>query len=173
MSPQRSILYYLSFLFAPLPNLFVERPKYKLSTPHNVCVMSLLISLYTIDPTLTHRYHSRCTDNNTHATLVQITTNVLCETGSSRIIELYIPGVAGLWPLHGSCHMERRCVKPTRVVLCSPAVGSIREPLLLCLLLPIQNAASRLVFNQTKFARLPHLLRSLHWLQVAARTEKH
>ena len=35
----------------------------------------------------------------------------------------------------------------------------------------IQNAAARLVFNQPKFSHVTPLLRSLHWLPVAARTE--
>ena len=35
----------------------------------------------------------------------------------------------------------------------------------------IQNAAARLVFNQPKFSHVSPLLRSLHWLPVAARTE--
>ena len=34
----------------------------------------------------------------------------------------------------------------------------------------IQNAAARLVFNQPKFSHVTPLLRSLHWLPVAART---
>ncbi|KAF7704303.1 hypothetical protein HF521_021375 [Silurus meridionalis] len=33
----------------------------------------------------------------------------------------------------------------------------------------IQNAAARLVFNQPKFSHTTPLLRSLHWLPVAAR----
>ena len=35
----------------------------------------------------------------------------------------------------------------------------------------IQNAAARLVFNQPRFSHVTPLLRSLHWLPVAARTE--
>ena len=35
----------------------------------------------------------------------------------------------------------------------------------------IQNAAARLIFNQPKFSHVSPLLRSLHWLPVAARTE--
>ena len=35
----------------------------------------------------------------------------------------------------------------------------------------IQNATARLVFNQPKFSHVSPLLRSLHWLPVAPRTE--
>ena len=52
--------------------------------------------------------------------------------------------------------------------------NSLLSGLPACTLKPlqlIQNAAARLVFNQPKFSHVSPLLRSLHWLPVAARTE--
>ncbi|KAJ8340669.1 hypothetical protein SKAU_G00353020, partial [Synaphobranchus kaupii] len=50
--------------------------------------------------------------------------------------------------------------------------NSLLASLLACAILPlqlIQNAAARLVFNLPKFSHVTPLLRSLHWLPVAAR----